>query len=90
MTSTRAALLRDVAGAIISSGYAVTPQSIRTHTRRNIQMRLLAFDSRIDCSAHSAGRAALIEDVMYQYKVSRGNARMMICRARKMREETES
>lgn len=87
MTPTRAALLRAVADAIIASGYAVPPKSIRTHTRRQIQMRVLAFDPRIDCSPYSAGRAALIEDVMYQHKVSRGNARLMICRARKMREE---
>lgn len=90
MTPTRSVLLRDVADAIVASGYAVPPQSIRTHTRRQMQMRLLALDSRIDCSSHSAGRAALMDEVVKRYKVSRSNARVMIWRARKMRHEAES
>lgn len=90
MTPTRAALLRDVAEAIIESGYAVPPSPKRPYVRRGEQIAELARDTRIGCAPRSAGSVALIEDAMYRYSVTRRTAQRIAQQARKMRHETES
>lgn len=87
MTPTRAALLRDVAAAIVESGYAVPPQPKRPYVRRGEQIAELARERWIECRPHEAAYSALIDDVMNRYSVSRRNAGRLIRQARKMREE---
>lgn len=87
MTPTRAALLRDVAGAIVASGYAIPPQAKRPHIWRAKQIAELARHHWIDCDPHSAAYSVLIDDVMHRYHTSRWTARKMARLARKMREE---
>lgn len=87
-STSRSALLRDVANAIIASGYAVPLK--RPHIRRGAQIAELARDRWVECGTHSATYSVLISDVMTRYSASRGTAREMVRRAKKIRHETES
>lgn len=86
LTPAQAQLLRDVAAAIIESGYAVPARP--PYRSRRQQIAAIAEDARLN--SLGAAKAALIEDVMRGCEVERGNARQMICKARKMRSEIES
>lgn len=87
MTPTRADLLRDVAGAIVASGYAAPVQPRRPHVSRKSQIEVLAHDPRLNSTAC---KSEMVTYVMATYSVSNINARRMLHLARKMREETKS
>ncbi len=84
--TTKQDILRDVAKAIIDSGYAVrpgdeVPDRLRVASRAQART-VIANDDRL----HSRSRytqGALIDDVMYTYGVSRSNAKALISRARR-------
>jgi len=87
MTPTRAALLRDVVQAIIDDGYAELPQPPETRRRngkRKAQIEVLSYDPRL--MRRSNVNIDLVTYVTRTYRVSRGNARMMLHRARKVAE----
>lgn len=76
----RAALIRDVAEAIVSYKRV---DVVYPYQSRKRQIAAIATDARL----HSRGRrlqTALINDVMEACGVSRANARKMICQARKI------
>ncbi len=85
--TTSADLLRDVAQAIIDSGYAVNPgdKARSIHIAKRVKSRaadiaLIAHDDRLNSSVM---QPVLIRDVMYTFGVTACNARTLISRARR-------
>lgn len=83
MTPAQAQLLRDVAAAIIESGYAVRVR--RPNEQRRWQIEALSSDARLDAPQHSEANLALIADVIAGCNVTRQAARHLMSQARKIR-----